>query len=535
MYVRVVSQVIFSVVGQNVFRELQERVLKWSFAPKRYVRGIPDGAWDGETFEIDTDSSEYAAAIKLEDPTYWAFRCKQSLWDLANRIWTTDVGIGKRPNNEVVFGCRLTCSQRGSQLPHRSVPQFVRGIAFTQVATLDKRRISPDPWIVRDEQSVNELLQLLQNRDRRNPVVVFALPEGSNDDTETAIPVGVFLRKTVGCVHCVIITSDASFLLTDRLGREFSVYKQAIRTYNPGFDPNVDLSSEHPVASVGRIQNWSDDEENEGSFTEFLVDQSLRPRCPRSELEELHPPFDRVRRVYAERRRRKASDAHQEYEQLLELADDDRRAAEREANSTMELLSLAEEERDQATRRVEYLKSENYRLRERNHHMECRLRDLCHGMESPIPDNLDEFRTWVDRELAGEVVLHSRAYRGIDKSEYEDPRLIYSVLLLLRDHYVPMRRHGGPQRRSSYDARCADLGIKETLTISNTREGEQDSNLYRVAWGSDGSKRKLDRHLKKGSEHNNDRTCFRLYFFWDDEGQQVVVGWLPSHLRTRIT
>lgn len=90
MYVRVVSQVIFSVAGQDVFRKLQERVLKWAFDPKRNVRGIPDGAWAGETFEIDTDSSEYAAAIELEDPSYWAFRCRQSLWDTANRIWTTE-------------------------------------------------------------------------------------------------------------------------------------------------------------------------------------------------------------------------------------------------------------------------------------------------------------------------------------------------------------------------------------------------------------------------------------------------------------
>ena len=49
-----------------------------------------------------------------------------------------------------------------------------------------------------------------------------------------------------------------------------------------------------------------------------------------------------------------------------------------------------------------------------------------------------------------------------------------------------------------------------------------------------GTKRELDRHLKKGNSRNS-RHCFRLYFFWDDEDEQVVVGWLTSHLDTRQT
>jgi hypothetical protein len=49
-----------------------------------------------------------------------------------------------------------------------------------------------------------------------------------------------------------------------------------------------------------------------------------------------------------------------------------------------------------------------------------------------------------------------------------------------------------------------------------------------------GRKRELDRHLKKGNSRDA-RYCFRLYFFWDEDNEQVVVGWLTSHLGTRLT
>ena len=31
------------------------------------------------------------------------------------------------------------------------------------------------------------------------------------------------------------------------------------------------------------------------------------------------------------------------------------------------------------------------------------------------------------------------------------------------------------------------------------------------------------------------RGSFRLYYFWDEDSQTVVVGWLPSHLDNSMT
>src|SRR5690606_34667324 len=189
----------------------------------------------------DQDNSEQAEAIKLEEPRYWAFRLRERLKD-TSRIWTTEVGIAERSATEAVFGVRLIGAQRGSAEPiPRSIPNFVRGVAFTQDAYLDGRPTSADPWLVESEQDVDELVAFLEAPHRHHPVVVFATPEGSENADETAIPVHPFIRRTVGFVHAVVITSEAAFSLTDRLGRECSVYRQAVRSYNPGFDPSAYL------------------------------------------------------------------------------------------------------------------------------------------------------------------------------------------------------------------------------------------------------------------------------------------------------
>lgn len=76
-----------------------------------------------------------------------------------------------------------------------------------------------------------------------------------------------------------------------------------------------------------------------------------------------------------------------------------------------------------------------------------------------------------------------------------------------------------------------DPALDERGAITDTAAGMQGDTYY-VQYH--GKKRKLERHLAKGS--NKDcRYCLRIYFFWDDQDQIVVVGDLPHHLDTSAT
>jgi hypothetical protein len=94
-----------------------------------------------------------------------------------------------------------------------------------------------------------------------------------------------------------------------------------------------------------------------------------------------------------------------------------------------------------------------------------------------------------------------------------------------------MRREGGDQLAKAYADALRALGLEEAPSITPSRLGEQGDE-YLIPYP--GGKRELDRHLKKGNSRES-KHCFRLYFFWDDEEEQVVVGWLTSHLDTRQT
>jgi len=527
IFVQVASQVGLFVRGDEIFRELQERVLKWGFDPKRNLRNIPQGAWEGETFEIDQDNSEQAEAVRLDQPRYWAFRLRERLKD-TSRIWTTEVGIAERSPTEAVVGVRLICAQRGGAEPiPRSIPSFVRGIAFTQESYLDGRRTSAEPWIVDSDQGVEDLIEFLEAPHRHHPVVVFATPEDSEDPDETAIPVRPFIRRVVGFAHVVVLTSDAAFALTDRLGREFSVYRQAVRTYNPGFDPTSDLPSDHPLASASRIADWGEGEDF--TFTDFLVEQTLRITRPRDVLEREQPSFQHIKRIAAQQARETASAAGQSEAEILLLMDEELKAAKQEAEASLELALNADAERQQATSELRQVKASYMALQQR---LDALLAEGKANNQVDIPGGLDAAENWARTHLSGQVEIHPRAIKALRDSDFRDPAFVYKVLLMMRDYYVPMRRIGGIEFKNAFDQKLAELGLENTPCFAQQNKAKQFGGEYFVRYQD--SKRELDWHLK-GSDSRDGRLGFRLYYFWDAETARVVVGYLPGHLSNDIT
>jgi hypothetical protein len=527
IFVQIASQVGLVVRGSDIFRELQERVLKWGFEPRRNLRNIPAGAWEGDSFEIDQDNSEQAEAIRLDDPRYWAFRLRERLKD-SSRVWTTEVGIAERSRTEAVFGVRLICAQRGNAEPiPRSIPSFVRGVAFTQEAYLDGRRTSADPWFVESEQDVDELVAFLEAPHRHHPVVVFATPEGSENADETAIPVRPFIRRAVGFVHAVVVTSEAAFSLTDRLGREFSVYRQAVRTYNPGFSPSTHLPTDHPVATAARIADWGDGASS--TFTDFLIEQTLRITRPRDVLEQEQPSFQHVKRIAAQRARESASAEGQGDAELLRLADEEVRAAKQEAEASLELAINADAERQQALSELRQIKASYMALQAR---LDAVLSESPASAGPTLPDGLDEIANWARTHLSGQVELHPKAIKAVRDSDFKDISLVCNALLMMRDLYVPMRRIGGIEHKNAFDKRLAELGLENAPCFAQENKAKNFGGAYFVRYQD--STRELDWHLK-GSNSREERLGFRLYYFWDAETGRVVVGYLPGHLKTDIT
>lgn len=535
--VRPVSQValtIFSKKHPDLFNETVTTVLKW--LNRRSGKTLPPEAWAGRSFELDDVGAQRTAAVRLSNPEYWAARLDDADRDVAQRYWTTEVGVVAQNEKMLKFACRLLCVTRGADVAYQpSIPGLVRQVVANGDVWADGRNLSEEPWLIETEADVEDLIGLLASPKRRQDVHVVSLPEGSVSITEAALPAGKLHLAMLGAAHVAVITGPASYHLTDRVGKHFSVFHSAVRTYRPGFDPEVDDPFAHPLVLPHWLDSWP--ARYLATFEDYLVGQALRRTVSDPDLERSLPPFTQIKEIAAAQRfetARESGASDKELYELTRLELEEAKANFEEQKSYYESL-LAEQDTEvkEAREAVRDLTAQNNALKARQQHLMARVArvDMAEPMQVEIPADLQLLREWSDQHLAGSVVILSRAFGGAKKSRLLDTALVYNALLLLRDYYVPMRVEGGLERKAAYETRCRELGIEETASFAGTRFGEYEEE-YVVRYK--GRRQLLDRHLKKGNDRE-ERTCFRLYFFWDDDDQQVVVGWLPSHLTTRLT
>jgi len=498
----------------------------------RAGRALPDAAWQRQSFELSEIGAQHTAAISLTAASYWAARLDDADKTLPLRTWVTEIGVGVADDGDVLFGTRLISATRGEDAPYnRSIPGFVKGILSSGPAELDGTALRNEPILVASEAEVEWLLGLLERPDRIADVVVFSLPDGSTDSQEVSSSAWDFLRLTQGSAHVVILTGPASYLLTDRVGRELSVFRQGIRTYRPGFRAWIDEPSHHPLALPQRVASWLSSDH--GSFAQWLANQVLANSVHGIDREERLPAFNTIRQLAAEGERKKLRAAGGSEAELSALFEQDNERLRQEMAEQKEqydgLLATAEAEREAALQDANAAKSQTFALRDRLRALESQLSGMASNPQTPIPESLDTFESWCREHMSGSVEIINRAFQGVRKSEYHDPGLLYRALVLLRDYYIPMRLEGGAERKQRYEKALSDLQLEESLTGDGAKFSPE---LYTVQYR--GQRQALDRHLKGGTSREP-RFCFRLYFFWDDETQVVVVGWLPSHLDNRAT
>ncbi len=497
--VRPVSQVILRLRrdGDRVpFEVARGTVLEWM--ARRAGKRLPDEATKGESFTLDDVGAQRTEAVAIPSPRYWAARLDDADKSVAQRVWTTEIGIGEQEDGTALLGCRLQCVTRGDDSPFdRSIPRFVRDIAERHSAELEGRAVSAEPWFIETANEVEELVALLRDSNRRCNVIVFSLPEGSVDRGETSASAVEVAKRTVGAAHVAVISGDASYTLSDLVGKEFSVYRQAIRTYRPGFDPGEDEPFSHPFGLPARIAEWSG--VGPKAYERLLISRALIRSVSGQEIERRLPPFAEVRRIADGLRREDARKKETPDSDLLQLAEleieelkDSLKSTEKEYD---DLLSVAEQERDQEQEAAQQARATNTYLRYRIDSLEPQLKAAGQSTTPDIPDTLDGFEEWCRKNLSGAVEIHDRAFRSVEKSQYEDLSLIYKTLLLLRDHYVPMRREGGLEKKRAFKDACRALGIDEQPTFHGTRYGE-GGETYFVRYS--GRRVLLDRHLKKG-------------------------------------
>lgn len=400
----------------------------------------------------------------------------------------------------------------------------------------DVRPIDGKAWQVANEEDIHAFRDFLAHPSRRLPVYLLTEP----DERDLGLRVRRYLldeghlaQKLQGLGHVVTMRAEATFRWTELVGKPWSAFRGAVRTYRPGLQFSDDPFSAHPLALANRVLAFTYKElKSEEAFAQFLIDRAhLEAATKRIEWADCIFYVD-ARRLQAELARegaREEADWKPIYEQAISSLREKVAELEKESEAWSDQAVEAGRIRDQ------YI-DENRRLRAYGDGLRSALAAKT-GQPAdvgvPIPEEYEDLPAWVEDYLVGRLVLHPRARQGIKEALYEQPGVVYQALLLLADEYRDMRL-GVPEGKEKWEAGLTKLQLRLNGSIARDRAGEQgDTYFVRYPLHTD-QKCFIGLHLRRGTSHDP-RYCLAIYFFWDGETDQVVVAWLPSHLENRLT
>ena len=507
-------------------RIAREQILKWLQAR---VGKLPPEAWDGDDFEHMTPG-RFSAGVRIElpDGEYWSVRCDDPDKLVAGRTWTTEAAVARR-GDVASFGARLVMATSEADPKYvSSVPGIVRQLCDGPGLVRNGRSLSSQPLIVDTDESLDQLVSLITDPRRRNPVFVASLDEAEVDSATAAIDAHNLATRCLGIGHVAVLAGQQAFGLSDIFGKSLSVFRRAVRTYQPGMTLDDD-PFRHPLALPHQIETWSGGGSEQ--FTNMLIETAARNSIfATDEVSDL-PPFTKVKQVALQQQRESARGDH-DYPALLALAEDELLEKGREIQTLESMVAEEEQRRRSAEERLAELDGTNAFLRSRIVEVEKRQQARLVDGEEPFPADYSKLDEWVEDRHFGRVRITARAMRDAKAAEFADVSLVYRCLDYLGTEFWRMKTEGGADLLRANEEALRALGVRNELCGAEHLLRER-GDTFTVQWGT--RRRLLDWHLKNGGNTRDPSRCLRVYYFWDEESQQVVVGSLPGHLETRAS
>lgn len=550
----------------DTFRAARDIAMDWLISKFPWIKEN-DEAMAGRSFRISDEApGQNVEAVAIEDEGLWTIRAEhpdvglgEDAPAVAGRTWVNHLSLQRR-DNDVLLGVRIICaSVRFSDEPARNVRPGVVRHWLNDIGIVDVRPLISTPWHLRDDE-LSAFKTLLEDPARELPVVVMTNPDGDHRQylPNWSVDERKVSKRLHGHAHVVLMPRHLTRRWTDEVGKEWSVFNGAVRTYMPGLSFENQSVWSHPLDLPDDILRSSlGDLKCEQAYQEILVER----------LREFPPPpgahLDRTRVFVPEARTQAAARASQRASEMIAQAKANLQSNSEEAKLLQEQMEKMRGAQEEELRAL-HQELEEARQEAREYEVEwTRANDSAKEWEQQVkgmqwqvlalqeqlrektgassddqilpPAEYDEIADWVLKHFAGRLRLHPRTRRGLKGAVYEDVELVGRALMLLANEYWQMRMHGGEEgAKRSFEDKCTSLGLSLSGSITKHRAGEE-GDQYFVEWpqGS-GKKAFLEQHLRKGTT-KDDRYCLGIYFFWSDDDACVVVGWLPSHLDNRMT
>lgn len=525
---------------QDVWENAIRSILGW--LRPRCPSSIPAEGWEGSGFECGVAGNN-VTCVTVPEEGVWTLRLTHpdmphgDVPAVPGRHWTTDLAL-RRLEAGITFGVRVFCTSQAYSEAEIALtrPKVVRyfgeSFGLAHARPLDGR-----VWYLNTEDDLDAFRGWLADPNRL--LAVYLLTEADQrrvpGQVSRYLLDEVWLAKlAMGIAHVVVLPRDTSFGWADRVGKSWAAYGGAVRTYRPGLAFEEDMPTEHPLAMPESIVFWRyNDLSGERAFSAFLVDQAYRDAATRRvDWGNLMFFADAVTRraELARQEAREGADWKTLYEDEISALQEKVKQAEAERDEYIDVAEDAERQRDH------YI-AENDTLRWQIDSLQVRLQEktgesIDAGLD--YPPGYDDLLQWVTEHLANRIVLHPRSVRELKNAEFADINLVCDALLALATEYRNSKL-GHADAGQQFTERLNDLGLHCSGSISRSSAGEFGEAYFVRYPFSDSPRQFLDLHVRSNGNSRDPKRCLAIYFFWDSDTRQVVVGWLPSHLPISIS
>ncbi|WP_123646793.1 hypothetical protein [Lysobacter enzymogenes] len=526
-------------------------ILDW--AAKRSSEAFPPQAKSGFPFSLALGNGDAIAGSGV-----WAFR-----FDTADDRLRDEEGVERRWRTEVVIA-DIPGQAQADLSVRLSVVTAVPGIAYVPSAPAMLRGVAQSPGVIFDDISASDYLQanvsfileLLPVRTRRPLIVI------STDDAGRGVVDARRLHAAaIGFAHVVCLDPKAMRDFNRAVGRKWAVYPGGVRIYYPGVDLSGSDYRRHPIWSPSSI-SLNGDGLGIKQFERRLIYRVLIFSASRPGVDDLAPSFGYIDSYLRQAHLLSVSQASRDAEARVSFAhsDQERLAAQEEQLEALrtEITTLNEEieavsarlnevtqERDMAFEVNAQLTDESSRLESQIFAVNAKARMLESRMLEQggdvqrvfdIPASFEDLDEWAETNFPDRLIFLPKALRAAKKSVYEDVEHIYRCLIFLATDYVDYRR-GVPGAQDRYQYGCSGLRV-EITPVGSALDNRKYRDQFRAPYKSGYAE--IDLHLSpapgtadRGSV--DPKRTYRIYFFWDDAAEIVVVGSLPGHLVTSLT
>lgn len=502
---------------------------QWLFNPQRPVQRPEeyDPLADHQSFGRDGvfgEGVEFGTRFYGGDDTYaFALRYQHPDAKIRSKRWVTEVTAyqkGEDASRSTRASVRLRIGYEGKTLTPDveavSRPRLVKDL-IRQFGGYESLPLSLEPRRL-DPEEIDTFVNLLTHDARVFPVVWLSADNENENPVIDPKPIADWLA---GVAHVIVSNgSRPSRMLNERLGKRYNCFNGAVRVYWPGFSRS-DSPYDHdlwPPEEVRQIE-----ERKAYGFRSHLL--ALISNAATNRLLDGIVRWEDVRRQQSihQLRQRKSGDG---VDQLLEEADGIIKGLEAEKRAL-------EEERNQAQKEAERALnlSKSWRLAYQKVVRKEEEDDSIDPERPPatVSEAVDQVVSKYGPREEGFLQIPKRTRNKVT-DEFADPESVHDALLWIATVFVRAKR--GKVSCSDFDLSCRETsGFFYRSNQSDITMGKYSDDYY-MEWN--GEKRKLKRHLGRGSS-KDPRRSLRIAFFYDEDLETAVVGFIGQHQKTDAT